>query len=344
MSAPYESDNVQLIAGGSNDPALVRALQRDLRALGYLGAAIDGDFGPGTTGAIRALEFDLLHNDGHGTDGDAPVAVMAFNARPGGGNYVETVTGTFTSGLAAALANMASDPRIGTLPASSDPAGDNERAVTTICNSGSAIAPPPFVLAISMQESDSRHFRVPRAGDDDSYVIAGLDRNEKGNPDRVTSRGYGIGQYTFFHHPLSPEEVNEYVAEPLRNVQHAFRELRDKFDHFVVGTRGADDRSVEHPRLPLRLCRYAPSDSRYFNDCRTCAHQVRRIDIERGTPAYSGASVSYQPTQYYASASYPGTPDRAAFLCDWPYAVRRYNGSGVNSFHYQARILFNLLR
>jgi hypothetical protein len=36
-------------------------------------------------------------------------------------------------------------------------------------------------------------------------------------------------------------------------------------------------------------------------------------------------------------------PDRADFQCDWPYAVRRYNGGGPNSFNYQAIILLNLL-
>lgn len=36
-------------------------------------------------------------------------------------------------------------------------------------------------------------------------------------------------------------------------------------------------------------------------------------------------------------------PDRAAFGCDWPYAVRRYNGSGINSYHYQAQVLRRLV-
>ena len=27
---------------------------------------------------------------------------------------------------------------------------------------------------------------------------------------------------------------------------------------------------------------------------------------------------------------------------DWPYAVRRYNGSGVNSFWYQAEVLLKV--
>ena len=37
--------------------------------------------------------------------------------------------------------------------------------------------------------------------------------------------------------------------------------------------------------------------------------------------------------------SYDAVPVRAKIGCDWPYAVRRYNGSGVNSYHYQTRIM-----
>jgi hypothetical protein len=81
-----------------------------------------------------------------------------------------------------------------------------------------------------------------------------------------------------------------------------------------------------------------------MRDCRACAAALPRIDIVRGVPVYDGASLSFQPTQYYQSASYGGVPVRAQFPCDWPYAVRRYNGSGVNSYHYQARVLLNLLR
>jgi len=30
--------------------------------------------------------------------------------------------------------------------------------------------------------------------------------------------------------------------------------------------------------------------------------------------------------------------------CDWPYAARRYNDSGINAYHYQVRVLRNVLR
>jgi hypothetical protein len=39
-----------------------------------------------------------------------------------------------------------------------------------------------------------------------------------------------------------------------------------------------------------------------------------------------------------------GVPDRAAFGWDWPYAVRRYNGGGVDSYHYQAQVLLRFVK
>jgi hypothetical protein len=37
-------------------------------------------------------------------------------------------------------------------------------------------------------------------------------------------------------------------------------------------------------------------------------------------------------------------PERATLGCDWPYAVRRYNGSGVDSYRYQYQVLGRLTR
>jgi hypothetical protein len=209
------------------------------------------------------------------------------------------------------------------------------------------VAPTPFIAAMVVLESDGRHFHVPAPGDLDAFVTIGLDRNDSdpsAHADHITSRGYGIGQYTLFHHPPRPEEVSEFIVDPVRNVQHAYRELREKFDRFVVGPADkADDRTAEHALLPLRLCKYASSDQRYLRDCRNCAAAARKVDIVRGTQCYPGASLSYQPSQYHPSATYTDVPDRADFPCDWPYAARRYNGSGNDSFHYQTRLMLQLL-
>jgi hypothetical protein len=102
----------------------------------------------------------------------------------------------------------------------------------------------------------------------------------------------------------------------------------------------ADDRLVEHPGEPLRPCKFAADDPRYLKDCQRCAHEVGAAPVvENVTPVYAGSSELFRTTKYYAKASYQSVPIRANFECDWPYAARRYNGSGINSYHYQLRIL-----
>lgn len=343
MSAPSYLQLALAEGSPANSTAAVAELQHDLRALGYLKSGIDGVFGKGTTRAIRALQYDLLHNDGRGSDGDAPVAMTSLNLDADGAQIVTAVDGVFSQSLGALLYSIMQDARIAHVPESRDPVTANRDAVFAIAGAPSRVAPTPFLLAMAEQESNKRHFLVPHGDDKDSFVIVGMDRNGQ-SQDQITSRGYGIGQATIFHHPLSQGDVVDVVNNPVGNVQNAYRELRAKFDHFVVGNAPARDRQVEHPHLPLRLCRYQPTDDRYMNDCLGCAREVRKLEIERGTPLYAGSTGSYQPTQYYASSNYSNVPDRAEFLCDWPYAARRYNGEGANSYHYQTKILLNLLR
>jgi hypothetical protein len=133
------------------------------------------------------------------------------------------------------------------------------------------------------------------------------------------------------------------MMDPVRNVQRAFTELRNKFDYDVAGPNAkADDRTVEHPILALRLCRYGPTDPRYMRACKDCAREVGKLDITPGTTLYRGTTQTYGHAKYYYNPFYAGVPDRAQFLCDWPYAARRYNGDYADSYNYQARILLNL--
>ena len=333
-----------VLSAGSTDTASVKALQRDLRALGYLRQSIDGDFGKGTAEAVRALTYDLLHNHGGSTqnDGGAPMAISSHNK-----GRVDAVTDGVDEDVAGCIASLLNDPAIPKLPSSADPAAANREALSAIREMAGTPAPPPFMAAMVRQESSGQHFRVPAGNNEDNFVVVGLDRNKtkEGLPEFITSRGYGIGQYTIFHHPPRADEVSDFIVDPVRNVGKAFREFREKFDRWVLGPDDkADDRVREHPLLKdLRLCRYQPNDKRFMRDCRNCAVEAPKVDIQPGTPVYPGASFGYTVTQYYSSAVYDGVPDRAAFRCDWPYAARRYNGSGVNSFHYQTRILRNLL-
>jgi hypothetical protein len=125
--------------------------------------------------------------------------------------------------------------------------------------------------------------------------------------------------------------------------------LRDKFDHFVAnetsGGDNADDRIAEFGSGTLRLCQFVPGDARFMADCKACAVKAGlQVIVTEATPFYVGSSSVYQSTPYYNPAPVKTVPMRANFGCDWPYAARRYNGSGVNSYWYQSLVLNHLLQ
>ncbi|MGH7120349.1 MAG: peptidoglycan-binding domain-containing protein [Acetobacteraceae bacterium] len=322
------------------DHGLVQVLQRDLRALGYLWRGIDGEFGLLTQAAVRALQYDLLHNDGRSTgkDGDAPVAVKSFS------QGVRDVTGIVDPALADSIEALLGEDRVPKLPSSRDAATANRDAFAEIFRAAGRRVPMPFLLAMFQQESGCRHYAVPKPpGDADSYVIIGLDRDSK-DADHILSRGYGIGQYTISHHPPRPEEVSGFIADPLRNIEQAVDVFVDKFEKWVRGAAGARDYRAEHPALnALRLCRYAPSDPSYMSACRDCAATAGKHDLGPDSPLYKGTRQTYGEVHHHRPTTYRGVPDRADFQCDWPYAMRRYNGCGPDSFNYQAIILGSLL-
>ncbi len=327
---------------GASD-AQIRDLQRHLRALGYLRQGIDGAFGGGTEGAVKSLQHDLLHNDGGGSDGQAPVRVRDFND-----GRVAAVTGAVDQGLAACIADMLDDAAFAKLPDTDDPVARNREIPDTFAALPPGTAPGPFLLAVLERESNLKHFHEPRPGDEDTFVVVGLDRNAD-EKHIVTSRGYGVGQFTLFHHPPRAEEVQEIMTDVGRNLQKAAEELRQKFDGFVNGpTSGtqADDRLAECGTGALRLCKFAAGDPRFMKDCKNCAQDAGPQDIEENvTPRHGGTTRTYQSTQYYDydRLDFSGVPVRRNFECDWPYAVRRYNGSGPNSYSYQALVLKKLL-
>jgi hypothetical protein len=325
--------------GDSGDA--VKALQRDLRALGYLASGIDGQFGSGTELAVKGLQHDLLNNAGAGTDGNAPVRVLDYNR-----GRVVNVDGVVAEALADCAADMMGDDAFPKLPASDDPVAANTRARAELANMRSTQAPIPFLLGILGIESGLRHFQVPRGADEDNYVAVGLDRNAT-KKYVVTSRGYGMGQFTLFHHPPTHDEVRDFIVSASGNVSKAIGELSTKFNEFVTGnTSGtrADDRIHEVGEVPLRPCQYAPSDPRYMTDCKNCLQAAGACEIRAGeTPFYEGSSHIYEVTQYYKKTLYRGVPVRKNIPCDWPYAVRRYNGAGTNSYHYQTKVLLAMV-
>ena len=321
----------------------VRDLQRDLRQLGYLKKGIDGKFGRASETAVKALQYDLLHNDGRSTrnDGNAPVSILDLNR-----GRVVAVTGSVDQGLASCVSDMLGEPNFPSLPKADDPKAENSKIVSLMKEMPSEEVPIPFIMGILEQESGLKHYNEPSRNDEDTYIMIGLDTNAS-EKHIITSRGYGAGQYTLFHHPPKKEEVEDFMLDVEKNLRKAVRELREKFDSFVNGgTSGtrADDRITEYGRGPLRFCKYSAKDPRFMKDCTQCMVDAGQQKVKEGvTPIYQGSSFKFVPTEYYGSGSYDSVPIRKNVPCDWPYAARRYNGAGNNSYHYQAIVLRNIL-
>lgn len=317
-------------------------LQKDLRALGYIAGPIDGIFGKNSHSCVMALQYDLMNNTGASSqnDGNSPAAVQSYN-----NGSVTAVTGIVDQGLAACIAAMVSDVNCPKVPSSSNPVADNQRALAAAQNAATAKVPLPFLLQILSQESDQKQFEVPSASNLDNFVTIGLDHNNAASPAAITSRGYGIGQATLFHHPPTSDEVAGVISDPLLNVAGAVTKFRNKFDQYVNGpVDTADDRIHEVGTGALRQCKFVPDDPSYMNDCVNCCKAAGSFDIVAGvSPVYAGAAMTYSATQYH-KGTYTNVPMRANILCDWPYAIRRYNGSGVNSYDYQAEVLWRIIR
>src|SRR5262249_54640645 len=201
-------------------------------------------------------------------DGNAPCAVQAFNV-----GRVISIDGVVSAGLADCISDLVAAEVYPKVPSAADAAAANAAAVQLITDAPSAVAPTPFMLAMFRQESNLQHYRVPSGANADNFVTLGLDTKFPEQQNRVTSRGYGLGQFTIFHHPPRAAEVADFILDPVRNVAKAHAEFREKFDHFVVASPpgGADDRRAEHPGEPLRMCKFPAGDPRFLRDCRACA-------------------------------------------------------------------------
>ena len=319
----------------------VRDLQRDLRRLGYLRSGLDGMFGEKTELAVKALQYDLLSKMDR--DNGAPVDIIEYNK----GRVVD-FNGICDVHLAECISDILDDQAYPLLPRVADPKAENARIAGEIASLASREAPAPFVTAILTQESGLRHFHEPNvaSGDEDTYVTVGLDTNAN-QQYIITSRGYGAGQYTLDHHPPTGMEVDDFMLDVGKNVSKAFAVLREKFDCFVNGnTSGtrADDRQAEIGSGPLRLCKYEPSDARYLRDCVRCLQAAgTRAIIMETTRLHARTDAVFVQTQGYSEVeAYENVPKREEIGCDWPYAMRRYNGSGVKSYHYQTLVLLFL--
>jgi hypothetical protein len=106
----------------------------------------------------------------------------------------------------------------------------------------------------------------------------------------------------------------------------------------------ADDRLAEIGSGPLRPSKFAEGDPRFFTDCRQCLEDAGSQDlVAETTPVFPGSAQTYQLTALrHNFTAYRDVPVRKEIGCDWPYAVRRYNGGGMDSYHCQAQVPLNI--
>jgi hypothetical protein len=310
----YKKSGMVLKRGSSSaSTTQIKELQRDLRQLGYLYRRVDGSFGNSTERAVKALQHDLLNNLGQNTrsDGNAPVSIVDYNK----GRVVE-VNGIVDLKLAQCISDMLDDDKYPKLPFAEEPQDANREIIERLDTLTSDVVPLPFLKAIFKQESNLKHFYVPRGEDEDNFIVIGMDTNA-GEKHIITSRGYGLGQFTLFHHPPKKSEVKRFMVGLQGNISKAIEELQDKFENFVTGPPGgrrADDRFADGrtQKKPI-ICQYVKNNSRYLTDCKNCALNIGKQDIVADeTPYYKGSNNTFKKTQYHPG-SYKNVPIRKEF-------------------------------
>ena len=152
--------------------------------------------------------------------------------------------------LAQCISDMLDDKKYLKLPFAENPKDANREAITQLDALSSTDVPLPFLKAIFKQESNLKHFYVPRDADEDNYIVVGMGTNA-GEKHIITSRGYGLGQFTLFHHPPKNSEVKNFMVGIRGNISKAIEELRDKFENLSRVRPEEDARMTGLPKAEL---------------------------------------------------------------------------------------------
>src|SRR5262249_16946384 len=132
-----------VLTTGSTADRQGRDLQPSLRALGYLKGGIDGNFGDQTELAVKGLQHDLLHNNGGGSDGSAPVRMTDINK-----GRVTQVTGQVDQNLVECISDLLDDTQVPRLPSTPDPRAENRKIIAEIAPLSSPKLPIPFLIRL----------------------------------------------------------------------------------------------------------------------------------------------------------------------------------------------------
>jgi hypothetical protein len=89
---------------------------------------------------------------------------------------------------------------------------------------------------------------------------------------------------------------------------------------------------------PVKVKDYNGGRATGVTGSRQCLVDAGTADIREGESKFHKNTAGvFASTQYCdmnkSAALYRRVRKRANIPCDWPYAARRYNGSGINSYH-----------
>jgi len=271
--------------------------------------------------AVKSLKWELINNR----------SLSRF------GNY-SAVNDTVTNALVVTMESMVQDPEIGVVYGTKDYEGANSKVELRIKGFSSEEFPQPLMGAILYEETGLRWFRP------DGYPTIGLDFNDKSNPERITSRGFFVSQRTLFKYPVDQSRIDSMDSLD-EDLNFFSRHLENKYKKYIVSSKPSvrDDLRLESfSKSELRGCKYSPDDSKYMIDCKNCVEGLKRRDYPLGVRLAKGSSWKLRKTRYHKRDGYKNMPDFKEFPCDYLFAIRRYNGGGINSFHYLMQVLEHL--
>lgn len=277
------------------------------------------------TRAVKSLQHEILSND----------SLKKFNQ-----GRVTAVDGESSLGILAVLQDMSKSPSLARLSPALNPSKGNQAMKERLSGYLNSKFPTPLVMAVLTQETNLKWYRK------DGYPLVGLDYNSDEDY-IITSRGLFYSQRTIFSYPISKKEFDS-MNDLESDMEFFFDHIFGKYQNFVVSSsaKARDDLRYSVPEfkdLDLRGCKYEESDSKYMKDCKACLKECPSKDYLMGDSLLGNGRWIIKPTHYHRIQDYEGFPDFHHFPCDYVFTIRRYNGSGINSFHYLMRVLAHLL-
>ncbi len=274
--------------------------------------------------AVKSVKHDLVNT---------PFLESNFN-----NGKISSVDDRIDLAFVSILEDMRNDSRVGVVYRVGGFDRENSLIRGSLDSFNTEYFPVPLSKAILYEETGLKWYRK------DGYPTVGLDYNDKKISHRITSRGLFLSQRTFFSYPIQQSELDGFNSLDT-DMRFFSSHLRSKYNNFVVSNKVASRDDLRHFSFggsKLRGCKYDSSDARYMKDCKNCVFSLNKRTYVEGDRLAKGSGWKFRKTKYHRRDVYKSMPDFKEFPCDYLFAIRRYNGGGINSFHYLMQVLEHL--